>query len=66
MTRSPAPDEHARIFGQYDHRRIYGADYQTGCRGLRGRGYRLRREFHRRRAKLYALPADHIYAVYKH
>ena len=25
------PDERTRIFGQYDHRRIYGATTQTGC-----------------------------------
>ena len=62
------PDERTRIFGQYDHRRIYGQDYVDR---LRGAGFEAADidyaaslpEEERRR---YALPEDHIYVVYKH
>lgn len=62
------PDERTRIFGQYDHRRIYGADYPQR---LREAGFEVAdidyaaalTEEERRR---YALPEDHIYAVYRH
>ena len=47
------PDERTRIFGQYDHRRIYGADYARppAPGGFPGRGHRLRRDLHRGRAQ---------------
>ena len=62
------PDERTRIFGQYDHRRIYGQDYVDR---LRGAGFAAADidyaaslpEEERRR---YALPEDPIYVGYKH
>lgn len=62
------PDERTRIFGQYDHRRIYGADYTDR---LREAGFdaveidyaAALTDDERRR---FALPEDPIYVVYKH
>ncbi|MEG1622626.1 MAG: methyltransferase domain-containing protein [Alistipes sp.] len=61
------PAERTRIFGQYDHRRIYGQDYSDR---LRSAGFQVEdidfaqtltaEERHR-----YALPNDHIYLVHK-
>ena len=62
------PDERTRIFGQYDHRRIYGADYTDRLRaaGFEAADIDYAASFTDAERKLYALPADHIYAVYKH
>ncbi|MDE5624516.1 MAG: methyltransferase domain-containing protein [Alistipes sp.] len=61
------PAERTRIFGQYDHRRIYGRDY---AERLREAGFDVDdidyaaalTDAERRR---YALPEDHIYVVRK-
>ncbi len=61
------PAERTRIFGQYDHRRIYGRDY--GDR-LREAGFEVEEidyaaRFSERERQLYALPEDWIYVVRK-
>lgn len=61
------PEERRRVFGQYDHRRVYGADYPDR---LREAGFEVAdidyavslTEAERMR---YALSTDHIYMVYK-
>lgn len=61
------PAERTRIFGQYDHRRIYGADYADRLRSV---GFRVDDIDYAAacapadRAR-FALPQDHIYVVYK-
>ena len=61
------PDERTRIFGQYDHQRIYGADYVDRLReaGFEAADIDYAATFTDEERKLYALPADHIYVVYK-
>ena len=60
--------ERTRIFGQYDHRRIYGRDYADR---LRGAGFEVEErdyaaEVSPRERELYALPsADRLYIVRK-
>jgi ubiquinone/menaquinone biosynthesis C-methylase UbiE len=59
--------ERTRIFGQYDHRRIYGRDY---AKRLAEAGFEVydenyRERFSAKEQRLYALPDDHIYIVYK-
>ena len=59
--------ERTRIFGQYDHRRIYGRDY---AQRLASAGFEVvdcdyRAEFSAEEQALYALPEDHIYFVRK-
>ena len=59
------PEERTRIFGQYDHRRIYGCDY--GGR-LREAGFAVREidyaaRFSAEERRRYALPDDWIYVV---
>ena len=59
------PAERTRIFGQYDHRRIYGRDY--GGR-LRETGFEVREidyaaRFSAEERRRYALPDDWIYVV---
>jgi SAM-dependent methyltransferase len=61
------PAERTRIFGQYDHRRIYGRDY---AKRLAEAGFEVydenyRERFSAKEQRLYALPDDHIYIVYK-
>lgn len=61
------PEERTRIFGQYDHRRIYGNDFADR---LREAGFEVEdldyatRLTAEERSK-YALPNDHIYVVRK-
>lgn len=61
------PAERTRLFGQYDHRRIYGADYADR---LRSAGFRVDDIDYAaslppaERAR-FALPQDHIYIVHK-
>ena len=60
-------EERTRIFGQYDHRRIYGRDY---AQRLASTGFEVvdcdyRAEFSAEEQALYALPEDHIYFVRK-
>ena len=60
--------ERTRIFGQYDHRRIYGRDYADRLRGV---GFEVEErdyaaEVSPRERELYALPsADRLYIVRK-
>lgn len=62
------PDERTRIFGQYDHRRIYGADYADRLReaGFEAADIDYAASLTEQQRRLYALPEDHIYVVYKH
>ena len=61
------PAERTRIFGQYDHRRIYGADYPDRLRdaGFEAEDIDYAASFSDEECRRYALPADHIYAVRK-
>lgn len=61
------PAERTRIFGQYDHRRIYGADYAERLReaGFEVADIDYAATFTDDERRLYALPEDHIYTVYK-
>lgn len=61
------PAERTRIFGQYDHRRIYGADYPDRLRdaGFEAEDIDYAASFSDEERRRYALPADHIYAVRK-
>ncbi len=61
------PEERTRIFGQYDHRRIYGRDYADR---LREAGFEVAETdyaatFSAEERTRYALPCDRIYTVYK-
>lgn len=61
------PAERTRIFGQYDHRRIYGRDY---VQRLRNAGFEVddidySEQLTESERKLYALPSDHLYIVHK-
>lgn len=61
------PDERTRIFGQYDHRRIYGRDYaeRLAEAGFEVEDCDYRSEFTPEEQSLYALCDDHIYFVRK-
>ncbi len=61
------PAERTRIFGQYDHRRIYGRDYADRLReaGFEVADIDYAATFSDAERRLYALPEDHIYTVYK-
>ena len=59
--------ERTRIFGQYDHRRIYGRDY---AERLRGAGFEVevidyKQQFSHKEQALYALPDEKLYIVWK-
>ena len=61
------PKERTRIFGQYDHRRIYGRDY---AKRLAEAGFEVydipyKEELSRKEQELYALPDEHLYVVQK-
>lgn len=61
------PAERTRLFGQYDHRRIYGRDYADR---LREAGFRVDEidyaaRFTPEERLRYGLPADHLYIVRK-
>ena len=61
------PAERTRIFGQYDHRRIYGRDYAAR---LEEAGFEVavidyKQAFSRKEQKLYALPDEKLYIVHK-
>lgn len=61
------PVQRTRIFGQYDHRRIYGRDYADR---LREAGFRVEEidyasRFTSAERKRYGLPNDHLYLVRK-
>ena len=59
--------ERTRIFGQYDHRRIYGRDYAERLRAVGFEVYDIdyKNELSKAEQQLYALPADHLYIVCK-
>lgn len=61
------PAERTRIFGQYDHRRIYGRDYADRLRSV---GFEVAEidfaaTFSEAERRLYALPDDRIFLVRK-
>ena len=61
------PAERTRIFGQYDHRRVYGRDYAARLREAGFEVYDIdyKNELSKAEQELYALPADHLYIVCK-
>lgn len=61
------PDERTRIFGQYDHRRIYGRDYTDRLRraGFEAEEIDYAAQFSPEERAQYALPEDRIYLVRK-
>ena len=61
------PDERTRIFGQYDHRRVYGRDYaqRLADAGFEVEDCDYRAKFSAAEQELFALPEDHIYFVRK-
>ena len=61
------PAERTRIFGQYDHRRIYGLDYVGRLReaGFEAREIDYAATLGEEEGRRYALPADPIYLVRK-
>ena len=61
------PKERTRIFGQYDHRRIYGRDYSKRLAEAGFEVYDIpyKEELSRKEQELYALPDEHLYVVQK-
>lgn len=61
------PQERTRIFGQYDHRRLYGNDFAERLREAGFRVYDLDYAAALSDAErtLFALPKDHIYVIRK-
>ncbi|MBD5067891.1 MAG: methyltransferase domain-containing protein [Alistipes sp.] len=61
------PAERTRLFGQYDHRRVYGADYADRLReaGFEVDDIDYAATFSDADRRRFALPEDHIYAVRK-
>lgn len=61
------PAERTRVFGQYDHRRIYGADYADRLReaGFEVDDIDYAATFAEADRRRFALPEDRIYAVRK-
>lgn len=61
------PAERTRLFGQYDHRRVYGRDYveRLSQAGFCVEDYDYKNEFSESEQSLYALPDEHIYIVRK-
>ena len=60
-------EERTRLFGQSDHRRVYGRDYASRLAeaGFEVEDRDYAAEFSAAERTLYALPADHIYIVRK-
>lgn len=60
-------EERTRIFGQYDHRRIYGRDYAARLAEAGFEVYDIpyKEEFSLKEQELYALTDDHLYVVRK-
>ena len=61
------PEERTRIFGQYDHRRIYGRDY---AKRLEKAGFEVyvidyKNELSKSEQELYALTDEKLYIVRK-
>lgn len=61
------PDERTRIFGQYDHRRIYGRDYaeRLSAAGFQAQEIDYKATLTPEEQRLYALSDDRIYLVRK-
>ncbi|MBR0331712.1 MAG: class I SAM-dependent methyltransferase, partial [Alistipes sp.] len=61
------PKERTRIFGQYDHRRIYGNDFVERLReaGFEARDIDYAATLGDEERTRFALPVDHIYVVRK-
>lgn len=61
------PDERTRIFGQYDHRRIYGRDYveRLSAAGFQAQEIDYKATLTAEEQRLYALSDDRIYLVRK-
>ena len=61
------PEERTRIFGQYDHRRIYGNDFADRLReaGFEVEDIDYAARLNEDERSRFALPADHIYVVRK-
>lgn len=59
--------ERTRIFGQYDHRRIYGRDYAERLRAAGFEVYDIdyKKELSKAEQEKYALPDEHLYVVRK-
>ena len=61
------PEERTRIFGQYDHRRVYGRDYADRLReaGFEVENLDYAAILTAEERERYALPKDHLYIVRK-
>ncbi len=61
------PEERTRIFGQYDHRRVYGCDYADRLRevGFEVEDLDYAAMLTAEERERYALPKDHLYIVRK-
>ena len=61
------PEERTRIFGQYDHRRVYGRDYADRLReaGFEVEDLNYAAILTTEERERYALPKDHLYIVRK-
>ncbi len=61
------PEERTRIFGQYDHRRVYGRDYADRLReaGFEVEDLDYAAILTAEERERYALPKDHLYIVRK-
>ena len=61
------PEERTRIFGQYDHRRVYGRDYADRLReaGFEVEDLDYAAILTAEEQERYALPKDHLYIVRK-
>ena len=61
------PSERARLFGQYDHRRIYGRDYtkRLSKAGFIAEEIDYKAEFTEQQCEEYSLGYDHLYIVRK-
>ena len=62
-----SPEERARIFGQYDHRRIYGRDYArrvAEC-GFEVEEIEYEKSLSEEERKQYATAGERLYIIYK-
>ena len=55
-----SPDERTKVFGQYDHVRIYGMDYYKRLEsvGFKAKGIDFLKEFSHKEIEIYALPKN--------